>query len=156
MLHCLVVIPLTKNLHAIIDDEDIPMLQGKKWHVHGPHNGLFYAWHNKLGAMHRLIIGAKEGEHVDHKNGNSLDNRRSNLRICTRSQNIANAKLRADSTTKAKGVNFRTFGKYSSYRVRIGVSGKRVNVGHFQTIKEAKNAYATAAKFYFGEFARPV
>jgi hypothetical protein len=101
--------------------------------------------------VHRLIINAPKGVHVDHKNGNPLDNRKSNLRVCTNSQNSQNSKIRQDSKTGYKGVH-KT--KEGTYRARITYNGKRTYLKRYKDPVDAAKSYDAAARLYFGEFAR--
>jgi hypothetical protein len=108
--------------------------------------------------MHRMLLDAPKGFFVDHINGDGLDNRRENLRLCTRSENAQNQKTQhRPKTSKYKGVNKL---KYGGWLVRIGLheNGKRVrkSIGCFPKDKEieAAKAYDEAAVRYFGEFAR--
>lgn len=107
--------------------------------------------------VHRLIMGFPEGMHIDHINGNALDNRKENLRICTPSQNAMNKKLRSDSTTGYKGVykvkDPRYKKKYSASGAIPGTSGKKKRLGYFATAAEAARAYNDYAIKEFGEFA---
>lgn len=102
--------------------------------------------------MHRLLLNFP-AKAVDHKNGNRLDNRRSNLRIVTPTQNVQNSGIRRDSTTGYKGVYFDK--NRQKYRVKIVVNGKAKYLGQYRTAEEGGRAYDKAAAFYFGEFARP-
>lgn len=87
---------------------------------------------------------------VDHRDGNPGNNRWSNLREADQSKNQANAGIRADNTTGAKGVTY-TKGRYLA---RIRHHGERITLGRFDTIREASAAYAEAAYALHGEFAR--
>jgi hypothetical protein len=113
---------------------------------------LFYAKVNlgKRGEQVLLHIFIMESPNVDHKNRNTLDCRRSNLRLATKAQNNKNASIRKDNTTGIKGVYLRPNGKY---RAMIAVSSKLVHIGYFDTIEEAAAARREAAQKYFGEFA---
>lgn len=84
---------------------------------------------------------------LDHINGDKDDNRISNLRLATRSQNMANRKVRAESRTGIKGV--RPYGKEKFAAVFM-----KKHLGAFDTPEEASEAYAKAAESLFGEFAR--
>jgi hypothetical protein len=100
--------------------------------------------------LHRLIINAPDGLLVDHKFGNSLDNRRANLRLATRRQNRCNSRKKVGCTSKFRGVSKR--GK--KWGARLNYNGKRVFYKSFDSEIEAAKAYDEAAKKYHGEFAR--
>lgn len=147
-------IPLTRGLVAIVDAADYSAMVVCRWHADQTAPGRFYAT-RKVGStaqsrMHREIAGARDGEHVDHINGNTLDNRRANLRVCTAGQNVLNARRRRDAPTPYKGVQ-RVRGKFVA---RIAVGGKRHNLGVFVEAIDAARAYDAAARIHHGEFAR--
>ena len=89
---------------------------------------------------------------LDHIDGDGRNNRISNLRRCTMSQNLGNRKLNKNSTTRMKGVSRRR--GYDRYRAYINYKGKRIHLGEFSTAEEASATYARVAKQLFGEFAR--
>lgn len=101
--------------------------------------------------LHRLVIDAKDGETVDHINRNRLDNRKSNLRICTQAQNCWNN----DKKSKRSGYKgvWKDYGKRHGYSAVITVSGERTYLGHFDTKEKAALAYNEAAVNLKGEFA---
>ena len=101
--------------------------------------------------MHRIILGIKDKNvHVDHINGNKLDNRLSNLRLCSKHQNEFNSKIKSTNTTGYKGVS-----PYKGkYRAVITLNGKQKHLGIFKTKEQAAHIYNEYAKIYFGEFAR--
>jgi hypothetical protein len=97
-------VPLANGQFAIVDDEDFELVSRFKWHLLKMHNKpIGYAVSNVR--MHRLIIDVPHDMYVDHINGDPLDNRRCNLRICTNSQNQQNTASRGGSS-KYKGVSF--------------------------------------------------
>lgn len=100
--------------------------------------------------MHRLIIGAKRGQMVDHKDGNGLNNTLSNLRLCSHIQNCMNSASRGNKTGY-KGVTLLHSGKFVA---GIKHNGKTIHLGTFILVKDAALAYDDAARKYFGEFAR--
>lgn len=101
--------------------------------------------------MHRLILSAPKNLEVDHKNGNTLDNRRSNLRLCTRSQNAANI-----PTNRAKsGLRGVYFSKQKNkWKATITEGGREKHLGYFLDKESAARAYDKAAEESFGDFAR--
>lgn len=147
------VIELTKGQVAIVDDEDFTELAQYRWQctVTG------YARRRKPGVkptwvfMHREIVKPPTGCEVDHKNQNKLDNRRSNLRVVTRQQNVWNRPVQPRNKTGAKGVYFSK--KIQKYYSRIRENGGYRYLGVFETVKAAKSAYDTEAKRIHGEFA---
>lgn len=105
--------------------------------------------------MHRQIVGLEIGDPmcVDHVDENGLNNQRSNLRKCTRSENARNIKLKANNTSGYKGVSF--FRRDGTWKVQIQAGGKNRHVGYFKTKEEAHKAYVEHAKKKHGEFANP-
>jgi hypothetical protein len=106
--------------------------------------------------MQRQILGLAYGDlrEADHENHNTLDNRRSNLRLADVFEQAYNRRLRGDNTSGFKGVCYRKDKKSTNkWRARINVRGKRVLLGYFATAEEAHGAYSKAALEYHKEFA---
>lgn len=150
-------IPLTKGEFAIVDQEDYDELMKYRWHA-SPKGDTFYARRNggnedvRTVRMHRQIMGITDRNiHIDHINHNGLDNRRKNLRICSNRENIMNQRPSKHSKSKYIGVHFRK--DSNKWVCRIGVKGKRVYGGQFDTEIEAAKARDVLSKKYFGEFA---
>ena len=102
--------------------------------------------------MHRVILNTPMGMDTDHINGNGLDNRRCNLRICTHAENISNQRKYSNTMlSKFKGVSWDK--SRNRWIVYIGVHPKRIFLGRFKTEIDAAIAYDNAARKYFGEFA---
>lgn len=103
---------------------------------------------------HRLawlyVHGEWPEQQIDHINGNKKDNRISNLRTATNAQNAYNTKIRSNNTSGYKGVTlFKPTGKYAA---KLRIPGKIINLGYFDTAKEAAEEYSKASKKYHGEF----
>jgi hypothetical protein len=153
-------IPLTRGMKALVSIEDLPVVSPFKWQARGVvGSGSFRAVSNRLvdGSMKplhmsRLILQAPVGLVVDHISGDTLDNRRSNLRLCTLSQNSRNKRKKKGASSRYKGVTFhKQSGKWFA---ALKSSGRNINLGLFKTQEEAAIAYDNAAKIYFGDFAR--
>jgi len=143
-------IKLYKGQLAIVDDEDFKLANNYKWYMNkrGYVKGMIG---DTTKSLHRIIMGEPSGN-VDHINGNKLDNRQSNLRICNQSQNCANSKIPKNNTSGYKGVHWnKALKKWQSY---IMVRRKRIHLGYFYIREQAGKAYNDAAVEYFGEFAR--
>lgn len=145
-------IALTKNRFALVDTDVFEDLSQSKWHVANGYAArrLPKAEGGRVVYMHRLIMQAGKGQVVDHANGDILDNRRENLRICTHKQNIRNGKSRKGSSIY-KGVSKR--GDYDAWQAHITVDRKKKNLGCYKDEQDAARAYDAAALEYFGEFA---
>jgi hypothetical protein len=148
-------ITLTQGKIALVDDGDFEWLSQWKWYAQKKSGGMFYAvrsgWvglKRALILMHRVILNAPEGTDVDHINHNGLDNRRENLRVCTRSQNQMNAGRHSNNKLGVKGVSRHG----SGFQVQVKVGGKRVYYKVFHTLQEAQEAYEREAKKYHGEY----
>lgn len=143
-------INLTQGKVAIVDDDIYEKISSIKWYCH---HGYAVGWVDKKKViMHRFVMNANKGQEIDHKNGNKCDNRRENLRFCTRSQNKANVGPNANGTSGYKGVHWSAL--HNKFRARIGVNGKRYHLGLYTLAEDAARAYNDAAKKYFGEFAQ--
>lgn len=150
-------IPLTKGYVALVDDEDYERLMSHKWKWRAlitPSTS--YATRREPGSrrtirMHREILGTSPGMDTDHINGNGLDNQRTNLRECTRQQNLQNSRSHLGSTSQFKGVCWSKWAR--KWTAMISVDYRTRWLGNFSTEVEAANAYKRAAVAIFGEFA---
>ena len=131
-------IKLTQGKVALVDDEDFEKESQYKW---------------AACRQHRLVLNFY-GKNlcVDHINGDPLDNRKVNLRICTQAENRRNSKINKRNISGYKGVSFiKMSGKYQS---RICFNYKQYELGTFERAEDAAFAYNKKAKELFGEFAR--
>jgi len=131
--------------YTLLDDQDFDRLGNMGWYLHPEGYAI-------IGAkrLHRFVLDAPKGTEVDHINGDKLDNRRSNLRLCTRADNNRNTPSKPH-TSKFKGVHMSSTGRW---RASIGASKKMIQLGTFDTEEMAALAYNAAARFYYGAFAR--
>ena len=146
-------IPITRGLFAAVDKEDYEALSKYSWNAQRAYK-CFYAagWvGGKVQLMHRVIMTPPAGQMVDHINRNTLDNRKSNLRICSCSQNMFNSKGKG---AWLKGVGTAARNKSKPWRAQIMLNYKQKFLGYFETEELAHAAYCDAAKKLFGEFFR--
>ena len=151
-------IKLTQGKYALVDDEDYSELIKYKWYANHRH-GIWYAYTNiRTGksritiSMHRFLLNPPKGIQVDHRDHNGLNNRRTNIRICTHAQNIQNQRRKQGSkTSRYKGVFWNK--KESYWYVQIKQNGKKLNLGSFLNEIEAAKIYDKKAEELFGEFA---
>lgn len=109
----------------------------------------------EIRPLTHFLMDVPKGMVVAHINGDPLDNRRGNLRICTIAQNIYNSRKRVISSNSLKGVQYRRDKpRNKPWRASITVSGKKISLGHFETIEQAHQAYSSAAIKQRGEYAR--
>ena len=163
----LVKVVLSKGIIVLIDEVDMGEITPMHWYC----NARGYAVREaELGRifgksitevifMHRAVMEnvlnrcLSDGEVVDHKDGDTLNNRRSNLRLSTVLQNRLNSKKRGDKTSSQyKGVHWHKHGE--KWSARITVNKRQVSLGYFLDEHKAAFAYNEAARKYFGEFAR--
>jgi hypothetical protein len=158
-------IQLSRGKQTIVSDEDIEYLNQWKWSVHADNHGGIYAWrHPRVSGkrvavrMHNVVVERMtgkpipEGCQVDHIDGNTLNNRRGNLRLVTPSQNCMNRRGKRGTSSSFKGVSWREDSR--KWRAVITVDGKRKSLGSYDSEEEAARAYDSHAKELFGEFAR--
>lgn len=164
----------TKNECFYFDKVDKKLIEKFCWHIHhkkikhkdGSVNDSQYLCttisdNNKIEGvtkrgyitLSRLLMGVLNDNAVvvDHKNGDTMDNRKANLRICTQEKNNYNKKLSNYSSTKVKGVTYKE--KTKKYYARIGYKNNRISLGVFDTLYEAAKAYNEKASELYGEYA---
>lgn len=141
------------SAYALVDDEDYETLSAYKWRL--DHYG--YAANvrringkTKTVFMHGYLLPHPKGTEIDHINRNPCDNRKSNLRIATRSQNNMNSKRRVNNTSGIRGVSLhKQTGKWRAY---ISYNGKQINLGLFWNIKDAAQVRKQKATELYGGF----
>lgn len=148
-------INMTRGKSCVVDDDDYEKVSAYRWHSVRNKNGNWYGkrttWpERKHMPMQNFIMGVAVGVQVDHINGNSLDNRKVNLRICTHQQNRCNGHKKPRSNTGFKGVYLRRGNRYMS---QIKAFGNSIYIGMFDNPVDAAHAYDSKAIEIFGEFA---
>lgn len=156
-------ISLTKGYVAIVDNEDFERISKYKWHSLFDKSGNVYAVTGdryKKGyngqrkiRMHRFILNIDRFNHnkVDHIDRNTLNNRKSNLRIANSSQNARNQSITKRNTSGFKGVVWHK--RDQCYQVSIVINRVTKYLGYFEDIVEAAKAYDNAAIELHGEYA---
>lgn len=148
-------IQLTKNQHTIVDEEDFNRFGSMNWCASFKRNiNAYYAvrkFNHTNIFLHREIMNAPKGRMVDHINHDTLDNRKSNLRICSQSENQMNRKgVQSNSTSGIRGVYWRS--RYKTWEARIGLNKKMLYLGSFKNISDAILARKIASEKYHGNF----
>lgn len=150
-------IPLTQGQVTLVDDEDFERFGQYRWFAH-KQRGTYYAARNKpdgdsraIASLHREILQPGIGQECDHINGNALDNRRCNLRVCTRAENSRNAKAQRGTSSVFKGVRWHP--QRQRWYAEIRFEGIARYLGRFHKEEDAARAYDHAARELFGEFA---
>jgi hypothetical protein len=143
----------------LIDAEDWPRISGFKWSVSSDGGGRMYV-STRIGKkkiyLHRMLLNAPDGQRVDHRDGDPLDNRKANLRLATHQQNMFNRRKaktygNKPTTSSFKGVSWdNSCGRYKAQIMKDRVNH---NLGRFRDQRSAAMAYARAAQEMFGEFA---
>ncbi len=148
--------PKYPKTFTLVDDADFEWLNQWKWCIVTGRTGIKYVTRTKQKNnkktwfyMHRLIMNAPKGMETDHINHDGLDNRRCNLRICTKSQNLWNSRP-SGKASKHKGVAWHTPG--NKWVAHIAVDGKKYYLGLYNTELGAAEAYKRAAEKHHGEF----
>ena len=153
-------IPLTQGQLALIDDEDFELVNKYNWIAHWDRRTKSFYATTRIGKqegcrkflrMHRLIMNAKKGQQVDHIHHLTLDNRKSQLRLCSHGQNQHNRSIQLNNTSGFKGVSYDA--TKHKWRAFIGVNGKNRHLGYFIALEMAHTAYCRAALELYGEFA---
>lgn len=148
---------------AIIDAGDLARVQPDSWYVdrvgYVCRTGSRKERPRPTHRLHRVILDVPDGATIDHVNGDPLDNRRQNLRVCSNRENSLNAARSARNTSGFKGVSWAR--RQRRWRACIAAGALRedgtrrnLHLGYFLAAADAARAYDAAARQHFGEFAR--
>ena len=137
----------SNNSSYYFDLEDYPLIKDVSWCI----SSRGYVIYQSI-SMHRSILRLQSNDKVfvDHRNGIKIDNRKSNLRICTKSQNAMNQVLRSDNKSGVTGVRFDK--QQKKWAASITINGKRTRLGFYEKIEDAIISRKEAEEKYFGEF----
>jgi hypothetical protein len=152
-------IDLSEGQFTIVEPRDYYSIRHLKWFVHGNGSNLYAArsaltndLRSRIIYLHRQLMDPPVGLVVDHRNCDSLDNRRANLRVVTQAVNMRNRRKRKNTSSRYIGVWFDK--KRNKWTVQIRYNGQKLWLGRFDDESAAAKVYDEAAKKYFGEIAR--
>ena len=152
-------ITLTKGYTAVIDATDVAMVAGRHWTAkesRDPRSGIINSVYAATGVatlrLHRLLMCAPDGYEVDHIDGDGLNNRRINLRVVTKSQNLQNRRPNRKSASGVKGVTWHK--RLGKWQASIMANKTAHYLGYFENLEDAAAAYAKASAELHGEFGR--
>lgn len=134
---------------ALIDLDDVDRVKNYKWGLHSC-GYVEHGRHDNQILLHRLIMNPQDDMVVDHINHNPLDNRKSNLRICTQQKNVINKRKQSNNTSGTVGVTWNQSRK--KWVAQIQINRKNITLGRFNTKEEAIQARKQAEIEYFGEY----
>lgn len=142
-------IELTRGYVATIDPSDVKLVEGYNWTAMVEKNTAYAYRAERRGGkrfivrMHRMLTEAPSGMDVDHIDGDGLNNRRCNLRVCTESENSRNQRIRSDNTSGYKGVSWLKSRK--KWISQIRADGKTIRLGSFGSAEDAYKSYCEAS-----------
>src|ERR1035437_7436582 len=127
---------------ALVDDEDFKKMNLINWFNQQGYAAGRLPRKRNIVFLHRLVMGTPKGMYTDHKNKNRLDNRKTNLRICSRQENLRNVGLCKSNTSGFKGVSWKKYNK--KWGCRIKINKKEIWIGYFDDKVKAAKAYDKA------------
>jgi hypothetical protein len=150
--------PTTRGMEAIVNISEYRRVARHRWHIETSGKDkdhlILYACtyiDGKKVSMHNFILRVPDGEEVDHRNGNGLDNRRCNLRPSTHAQNSAGQRRHRDGSSQYKGVSL---GPWKTWISQLHHGHKQYYLGNYREEKKAALAYDAKARELFGKYGR--
>lgn len=154
--------PSHGHFDILIDLEDVDRCKDITWSIQRIRYGkekeyyMFYATSHKTGMLHRYVVNAPKGVIADHKDGNTYDNRKSNIRICDYTGNNRNAGLHVNNKSGHKGVIWYYYHDVNKWWASICVDRKIKSLGYHDKYDDAVKAREDAEKKYYGEYSRDI
>ena len=152
-------VPLTRGFESVIDLIDVPQVGCWNWFFRPSRRNryasrMYYPAAGKPQTinLHRFLMCPAAGLVVDHINGDGLDNRRANMRVCTPTENARNTRTSISNTSGSKGVSWNA--ALNGWKASISVEGHPTYLGTFPSIEDAAAAYAEASARHHGAFGR--
>lgn len=153
----MIAIDIGKGLVTLVDDGDFEQASKFKWSADFVGTKIYADRVNqptrKKIYLHRQILGVTDSAiRIDHKDGDGLNNQRSNLRFATQSENLRNRGVPSHNSSGYKGVSYyKRDGTWESY---VKVDGRKIRLGYFHDPISAAAAYDIAAEKHYGQFAK--
>ena len=135
-----------------IDVEDKKVIENDKWYVSKDKHGNLSVNNRKGDMLYRLILNPPKGLEIDHIDLDRLNNRKSNLRVCSHRANQCNQPLQKNNTSGVAGVQY--YGPRGKFTARIKVCQKDIHLGYYKTFEEAVQARNVAMECMWGEYGR--
>ena len=151
-------VPLTRGFFAIIDAVDVAAVNAWNWTAMPKAKAVYAFRAERVNfkprsiMLHRFIMGEPDGFHIDHIDGDGLNNCRSNLRLATHAENMRNGRIRVTNTSGVKGVSWHR--PLCKWQASIRFDGRTRHLGYFADLDSAAAAYAKASVELHGEFGR--
>ena len=145
------IIRTRRGVEVLIDPETLDIIGGRSVFLRNGYPSVWLGGKRKIQYLHRLVMDAPKGVQVDHIDGNKLDCRRTNLRLCTHAGNMRNSRMRKNNTSGRKGVSWHR--RYGKWQAQIRVNGKLIFLGYFECLDAAAAAYDNAAIEHHRDFA---
>lgn len=152
--------PIHGHFDILIDLEDVDKCKYITWSIQMVRSGKdksyieFYATNNKIGMLHRYLMTNDKNMVVDHINGDTYDNRKYNLRVCTQEDNHKNRRKQRNNTSGHRGVLWYPYNNVNKWMAHIRINCKSITLGYYDKLDDAVEARRKGEIKYFGEYQR--